>query len=80
MAEILSPRAGSRWSPSCVCTAVGLGRGPTASVIPGPPKGQLQCLLTGSGVGGCGEEGFRPWPGASAESQGAVTPRLQGIL
>lgn len=52
MVEILSPQAGSRWSPSCVCATVALGRGRTASVTPGPPEGQLQCLLTGSGVGG----------------------------
>lgn len=43
-----------------MCVAVGLGRGQTASVTPGPPKGQLQCLLMGSGVGGCGEEGSCP--------------------
>lgn len=52
MAEILSPQVGSRWSPSCVCMTVALGRGWTASVTPGPPEGQLQCLLTVSGVGG----------------------------
>ena len=49
-----------------MCVAVGLGRGRTASVTPGPPKGQLQCLLMGSGVAGCGEEGVRPRPGVSA--------------